>query len=246
MLALSNSLSLPVTASWLTGDPVVARTPDPPHEVFSLAIGPAVALFLFLAAADHLLVAAPGVYRSYERLIDDNRNYMRWIEYSVSAAVMMVLIAGSRGSPTSPRSMGTFALTTSMILFGLLMERQQRPGCRRLERLLVRVARWCRALGCRPHLPRQRGVASGVRLRHRRGAVRILLQLRREHGAAVPPCGTVARLPLRVSRLHLPQPWGQFGTRLAGVRQRAPDIARTRRRAIWADATRCTGSEQRP
>jgi hypothetical protein len=80
MLALSNSLSLPVTASWLTGDPVVARTPDPPHEVFSLAIGPAVALFLFLAAADHLLVAAPGVYRSYERLIDDNRNYMRWIE----------------------------------------------------------------------------------------------------------------------------------------------------------------------
>jgi Heliorhodopsin len=129
MLALSNSLSLPVTASWLTGDPVVARTPDPPHEVFSLAIGPAVALFLFLAAADHLLVAAPGVYRSYERLIDDNRNYMRWIEYSVSAAVMMVLIARFTGITDLAALMGTFALTTSMILFGLLMERQQHPGC---------------------------------------------------------------------------------------------------------------------
>jgi hypothetical protein len=128
MLALSNSLSLPVTASWLTGDPVVARTPVPPHEVFSLAVGPVVALFLFLAAADHLLVAAPGVYRWYERLIDDNRNYLRWIEYSVSAAIMMVLIARFTGITDLAALMGIFGLTTSMILFGLLMERQQHPG----------------------------------------------------------------------------------------------------------------------
>jgi uncharacterized membrane protein len=102
--------------------------PSAPEEVFALAIGPAVALFLLLAAADHLVVAAPGVHRWYDRLIDDNRNYVRWIEYSVSAALMMVLIARFTGIADLAALIGVFALTTSMILFGLLMERQQRPG----------------------------------------------------------------------------------------------------------------------
>jgi hypothetical protein len=128
MLALSNDLSLPVTASWATGDPVVARMPSAPEEVFALAIGPAVALFLLLAAVDHLVVAAPGVHRWYDRLIAGDRNYVRWIEYSVSAALMMVLVARFAGIADLAALIGVFALTTSMILFGLLMERQQRPG----------------------------------------------------------------------------------------------------------------------
>jgi hypothetical protein len=128
MLALSNDLALPVTASWAAGDPVVARMPSPPEEVFALAIGPAVAAFLLLAAADHLVVAAPGVHRWYDRLIDSKRNYVRWIEYSVSAALMMVLVARFAGIADLAALIGVFALTTSMILFGLLMERQQHPG----------------------------------------------------------------------------------------------------------------------
>ena len=128
MLALSNDLALPITASWAAGDPVVDRMPAAPEEVFALAIGPAVALFLLLAAVDHLLVAAPGVYPRYERLIADKRNYLRWIEYSVSAALMMVLIARFVGIADLAALIGVFALTSAMILFGLLMERQQRPG----------------------------------------------------------------------------------------------------------------------
>lgn len=128
MLALSNDLALPVTASWAAGDPVVARMPSMPHEVFELAIGPAVAMFLLLAAVDHLVVAAPGVHQWYERLIAEDRNHVRWIEYSVSAALMMVLIARFTGITDLAALLGVFALTTAMILFGLLMERQQRPG----------------------------------------------------------------------------------------------------------------------
>ena len=128
MLASSNDLALPVTASWATGDPVVARTPAAPEEVFALAIGPAVALFLLLAAADHLLVAAPRVHRWYERLVASRANYVRWIEYSVSAALMMVLIARFTGIADLAALIGIFGLTSSMILFGLLMERHQRPG----------------------------------------------------------------------------------------------------------------------
>jgi hypothetical protein len=128
MLAFGNDLSLPVTASWLTGDPVTARSPGAPEEVFSLPIGPAVATFLFLAMADHLLVAAPGVHAWYERLIGTRRNYVRWVEYSVSASIMMVLIARFTGIADLAALLGVFGLTTSMILFGLLMERQQEPG----------------------------------------------------------------------------------------------------------------------
>ena len=128
MLALSKGLALPVTASWATGDPVVARMPQAPEEVFALAIGPAVAAFLLLAAADHLLVAAPGVHRWYDRLIADNRNFVRWVEYSVSASLMMVLVARFAGIADLAALLGVFALTAAMILFGLLMERQQRPG----------------------------------------------------------------------------------------------------------------------
>ena len=68
------------------------------------------------------------VHHWYGRLIDENRNYVRWIEYSVSAALMMVLVARFAGIADLAALIGVFALTTSMILFGLLMERQQRPG----------------------------------------------------------------------------------------------------------------------
>ena len=128
MLAASNDLALPVTASWATGDPVVDRMPSAPVEVFALAIGPAVALFLVLAAVDHLVVAAPGVHGWYERLVETGANHVRWIEYSVSAALMMVLIARFVGIADLAALIGVFGLTSSMILFGFLMERQQRPG----------------------------------------------------------------------------------------------------------------------
>ena len=128
MLALSNDLALPVTASWATGDPVVDRMPSAPEEVFALAIGPAVALFLLLAAVDHLAVALPGIHPWYERRVEANDNYLRWVEYSVSASLMMVLIARFVGIADLAALLGVFALTASMILFGLLMERQQRPG----------------------------------------------------------------------------------------------------------------------
>src|SRR5512142_645307 len=92
MLLASNDLALPVTASFLRVDPVTVIGPTLPQRVLSLQIGPIVAVFLLLAAADHLLVAAPWVHRWYERWLDRRTSYARWIEYSVSASIMIVLI----------------------------------------------------------------------------------------------------------------------------------------------------------
>lgn len=128
MLAASNRLALPVTASFLREDPVRVAAPAVPETLFSLRIGPAVALFLLLAAVDHASVAAPGVHAWYERGLDRRVNYARWIEYSVSASIMIVLIGLFVGIRDLAGVVAVFAANTAMILFGLLMERQQRPG----------------------------------------------------------------------------------------------------------------------
>ena len=128
MLATSNDLALPVTASYLRDDPVRVTRPVLPQLVFSLRIGPAVAVFLLLAAVDHGLVAAPRVHGWYERCLQRRTNYARWIEYSVSASIMIVLIALFVGVRDLAAVAAVFAANSAMILFGLLMERQQHPG----------------------------------------------------------------------------------------------------------------------
>jgi hypothetical protein len=127
MLALSNDLALPVTAAFLPGDPVTAREVSP-QILFEAPIGPAVAAFLLLAALDHLAVAAPGVRGWYETNLRRGANYARWIEYSVSASLMVVLIAMFTGIWDVAALVGLVGANTAMIWFGLLMERHQKPG----------------------------------------------------------------------------------------------------------------------
>jgi hypothetical protein len=128
MLALSNGLSLPVFASYLQTDPVEAQRASQADKLFSLPIGPTVALFLALAALDHLVVAAPRVHRWYESNLRLQVNYARWIEYSISASIMIVLIAMFVGIRDIAALLAIFGVNTAMILFGLLMERHQEPG----------------------------------------------------------------------------------------------------------------------
>jgi hypothetical protein len=126
ILALSNDFALPVTATFLSGPP--GSGPAPSEVLTDLRFGPLVAAFLFLAAADHLLVAAPGVCPWYEANLRRGRNVARWIEYSVSASLMVVLIAMLTGISDVAALIAIFGANAAMILFGLLMERQQAPG----------------------------------------------------------------------------------------------------------------------
>lgn len=128
MLLLSNDLALPVTATFLSGDPVTQSGPAQPEQLFTLPIGPAVAVFLFFAAADHLLVAAPGIFPWYERNLHRGVNYARWTEYSFSASIMIVLIAMFAGIWDVAALLAIFGVNSAMILFGVLMERHQSPG----------------------------------------------------------------------------------------------------------------------
>jgi hypothetical protein len=119
MLWLSNDFTLPVTRTFLTGPPGTA----PSQEAwFDVRLGPAVAAFLFMAAIDHLLMAAPGVNRWYNGMLARERNDARWIEYSVSASLMIVLIAMITGVSDIGALIAIAGVNASMIFFGLLQE----------------------------------------------------------------------------------------------------------------------------
>jgi hypothetical protein len=127
LLALANDLALPILATFLEDDPVQQQGPGTPELVFELPIAVLVAVFIFFAAADHLLVASPKIVGWYERKLDERANYARWIEYSISSSIMIVLIAAFVGIWDLAAVVAIFGVNTSMILFGLLMERHERP-----------------------------------------------------------------------------------------------------------------------
>jgi hypothetical protein len=129
ILVLANGASLPVYASWTGGPPPVA-SPIQGEPLFDLPIGLAVAVFLYLAAVDHLIVASPWARDWYERNLARGINYARWWEYSISASLMVVLIAMLSGIRELTALVAIFGASAAMILFGLLMERGSRPGGR--------------------------------------------------------------------------------------------------------------------
>ena len=125
VLALATDFSLPVTAYFLDGPP---GTPQQIDTLFEINIAWAVALFVFLSAIAHYAVSLPGTFNWYKSNLLKNRNYARWIEYSISSSVMVVLIAMLPGITDVVALIGIFFVNAAMVMFGLLMEHYEEPG----------------------------------------------------------------------------------------------------------------------
>ena len=125
ILMLADAFTIAVTSSFPEGPP---GTPvATPSTLFDVRIGWAVAIFLGLAALDHLLTAtvSRGVYE------DDLRqgiNRFRWIEYSLSATLMIILIGSFSGITSINAVIAVAGANVGMILFGWLQERMNPPG----------------------------------------------------------------------------------------------------------------------
>ena len=127
LILLSNDFSLPVTEAFLDGPPGITD-PTIPEVIWDMPLGYAVAAFLALAAIDHLLMAAPGVWPWYTRNLGRGINYARWWEYSVSASLMVILIAMLTGISDITALIAIFGANAAMIFFGMVMEIFNRPG----------------------------------------------------------------------------------------------------------------------
>lgn len=125
IIVLSNDFAIPVQSKIATGPP---GSPLEAEKVFfDVPYGPVIAVFLLFAAVDHLLMAT--VARGwYERQLARGINPARWAEYSISASLMIVLIAMLTGITDLYALIGLFGVNAAMILFGWLMERENPPG----------------------------------------------------------------------------------------------------------------------
>ncbi len=125
ILLLANGFSIAVTSTYPTGPP--GTTPPAPSALFDINVGVAIAVFLCLAAADHLLTAtaARGVYESDLR---GGINRFRWAEYSISATIMIVLIGFYFGVTDITAVVAVIGANVAMIFFGWMQERMNPPG----------------------------------------------------------------------------------------------------------------------
>ena len=126
VIALSNDFSLPIVARYMAGPP--GSTFAEPITLLDTPVGLAVAIFLGLSAFFHFLVASPQFFPRYSAGLAQSRNYFRWVEYSISSSVMIVLIAQICGVTDVVAIISIFGVNASMILFGWLQEKYETPG----------------------------------------------------------------------------------------------------------------------
>jgi hypothetical protein len=125
VIVLATDFALPVTASYLAGPP--GTPPQEAVSLFDISTGAAVAAFLALSSLAHLLVCTAW-WRRYLGDLARHRNTARWVEYSISSSIMIVLIAQLVGISDVAALIGLFAVNAAMILFGWLQEKYEEPG----------------------------------------------------------------------------------------------------------------------
>jgi hypothetical protein len=125
VVALASDFAITVTSSFPTGPP--GTEVPPPEPLFDVRVGVAIAVFLGLAALDHLLTATVA-RDTYERDLRRGINRFRWVEYSFSATIMLVLIAFYNGITGIDAVLAIVGANVAMILFGWLQELMNPPG----------------------------------------------------------------------------------------------------------------------
>lgn len=121
VVLLSKSFLLPISSSYLRYNPVIQKLEPAEYFLFNLSLPWLVAIFFFLSAAFHLLIAT-AVNKQYEEDLTVGMNRWRWIEYSTSASIMMVAISLLVGVYDFSSLVMIFALTAGMNLLGMVME----------------------------------------------------------------------------------------------------------------------------
>jgi len=122
MVIASNDTVQAITGSFFRFD-VATKTLVPQlRDLFDLRLGYVIASFLFLSSLAHLLISLPGINGWYNKNIAKGINPARWIEYSLSSSVMIVVISLLVGISDIAALVGFFIANASMIMFGWMME----------------------------------------------------------------------------------------------------------------------------
>ena len=96
-----------------------------PHKVATINVTAAAALYLTLTSVIHLYIATNGFER-YRNYITQQVNYYRWVALTVSSSIIIVLVAMVTGINHAETLLAIAGLDIAMIMFGLLMETNNR------------------------------------------------------------------------------------------------------------------------
>jgi Heliorhodopsin len=121
VLLLSKKFAIPATGSFLFFNKSTQTLEPATTTLFHVQLPLLIALFLFLSAFFHFYIAT--VYnKHYNADLKLGINKMRWVEYSISASVMMVAISMLVGIYDLMSLLMLFSLAAIMNLMGLVME----------------------------------------------------------------------------------------------------------------------------
>lgn len=121
VLALSRDFRLPLMTSYLRFDPATTSLTPALTTLTEIPLAGLIVAFFLLSSLAHLIIAT--VYRpAYERDLRRGLNVARWVEYALSASVMMVAIAMLVGIYDLGALLMLFSLVALMNLLGLVME----------------------------------------------------------------------------------------------------------------------------
>ena len=126
ILLLANDFALPVSVNYLKDAPV----PGAEFEsitLFDFPVALGVAAFSLLSALAHFWIVGPG-FNNYGNDLRNQRNIARWIEYSISSTLMIVLISLINAVWDVIALIAIAGVNVAMILFGWLQEKYEEPG----------------------------------------------------------------------------------------------------------------------
>jgi hypothetical protein len=121
------AFTLPVSATYATNAPGL-EPPTLQPALFQIDVGLWVFAFLAISALAHAVIASPWYFPRYAADLRRGKNTARWVEYSVSSSLMVILIASLTGIIDVAAMIAIFGANAAMIAFGDVQERYERPG----------------------------------------------------------------------------------------------------------------------
>lgn len=121
ILILSKDFLLQITGNFLKFNPASQNLEPASTGLFEVSLPLLVAAFFFLSSIAHFSIVT--FYRKrYIKLLAKGINKARWIEYSISASIMMVAVSLLVGVYDLMSLVMIFSLASVMNLMGLVME----------------------------------------------------------------------------------------------------------------------------
>jgi len=124
-----NDFELDVSTFNLNGPPGTPLAEGTIESFIGIPLAWATASFLLLSALFHFIIATVG-FTKYSDELRHGRNRFRWVEYSLSASLMIVLISLVTGITDLAALIAIAFVNASMILFGWIMEAVNLPDGR--------------------------------------------------------------------------------------------------------------------